>query len=510
MTLVQAEPSLALGLDCLSRLSAELLLRVTRDLTTTELCAVRSCSRTLECALRDLFLREFFWRRQFMLTEFSLQTLLAIAQHPLMSQSLRHVSIGVEEYVTTDCRPPDGEVQSVNLMLDTARQKALLANGRALQLLATAFSLLPNLQTVQLRDYPSRTRYRDGPSEAWSSYGLRSAREQLGSQADGLLTKNASQNFSSRAFALVMAALAQSDARPANIEVLIHSSVAGLTNLAFDLTPLPRLSLPGVSAGNGANADVLPILAGLRRLHLKLQCVECLLPLYAWLAHCPNIRWLRLHLQTQVPNHNDVFLSQLGSPLPAYYPFPTGSIASRDITMPFASHLRRLELGFACCRRVVLQDLLGRFPALEDLSLYRFSLTYENSAAETAQDIWIKFLDALAKSPLGTRMKHMNLNRVSIADHSETRWQTQETHAINFGDSQAVDYLAEIDKSMATWLQGLSINVKQDKIDHITLDGFLMILSQRKIDSYSDCMSDDLNESETDDVEGGEEDESSL
>ncbi|CAK7271894.1 hypothetical protein SEPCBS119000_004840 [Sporothrix epigloea] len=528
MALVQAGPLPVSGRDCLSRLPAELLLRITRDLTTTELCAVRSCSRSLECALRDLFLREFFWRRQFMLTEFSLQTLLAIAQHPLMSQSLRHVSIGVEEFVTTNCSPPDDEVQSVNLLLDAARQRAMLANGRALQLLATAFSLLPNLQTVQLRDRPSYTRHRDGPSEAWSSYGLRSAQEQLGRNANIFLTKGASRNLPSRVFALVMTALAKSNARPANIEVLMHSSRAGLFCSAFDPTPLPCLSLPGASAGNGADASVLPILAGLRRLHLRLQFIfhpnginpfdptippisrrnqqagiECL-PLYAWLAHCPNIRWLRLHLQKEARHHNDTFLRQLAAPLPASYPFPPGSTASRNITMPFASHLRRLELGFACCRRGVLEDLLSRFPALEDLTLFVFSLVNENHTAEPAYNVWCSFLDTLAKSPLGTQMTHMSLNKVGIVNHSDIKRLTHKTHVVNFGESQAIEYVAGIGKPMAYWLQGVSINVEREMKDNISSANDLATVLNGNLDSYSDCMSDDLNESEMDDDEDDE------
>ncbi|CAK7271364.1 hypothetical protein SEPCBS119000_004567 [Sporothrix epigloea] len=481
MALVQVEPSLALGSDCLSRLPIELLLRITNHLTTTELCAVRLCSRSLESALRHFFLLEFFQRKQFMLTDFSLQTLLAIARHPVMSQSLRHVSFGVEEFCD-----PDRCAQSIEqaLIFDkaVAQQKTLLTNGRGLQLLTTAFSLLHNLETVQLRDFPSRTRYRDGPSAAWTSYGFRSMREQLGKNAHYQLANTRNPDFSSRAFALIMAALAQANARPPNIKVLIHTKVAGLKDFAFDLTPMPCLNLPGISAGNGADVDTLDVLAGLRQLHLKLQFIlhplktrhirlddphlsgrsrlaamESL-PLHAWLAHCPKVEWLRLNLHKEARHYNDVFLSRLGSPLPAYYPLPPGSVASRNITMPFASKLRRLDLGIACCSPGVLLDVLGRFPALEHLSLYRFSLLYERDSAETPDNVWNKFLSTLAKSPLGWQLKKISLRRLSTVTRFHIHPYSRKTHAVKLDGSDGIKYTAELDKPVALWLHNLSIS----------------------------------------------------
>ncbi|CAK7271886.1 hypothetical protein SEPCBS119000_004836 [Sporothrix epigloea] len=518
MALVQADPSLVLESDRLSRLPVELLLRITHYLTTPELCAVRSCSRTLECALRHFFLLEFFRRKQFMFTEFSLQALLAIARHPLLSQSLRHVSFGVEDYSLANLSSPVTEEQAVNLMMATAQQKTLLANGRALRLLAEAFSLLPNLETVQLRDFPSRTRFRDGPFEAWRSYGLCTARAQLGVESRMLLGKTDDPDFSSRAFVLLMAALAQSNARPANIEVLMHAKVTGLKNFAFDLAPVPRPGLLGVSPENGADVDILPILAGLRRLHLKLQfifhphgrgplatddppltarsqqaAVECL-PLHAWLAHCPNIRWLRLNLHKEVRHYNNVFLKRLGSPLPAFYPLPEKSRASRNITMPFATHLRRLDLGHACCRRDVLLDLLSRFPALEQLSLFRFSLMYDNSTAETAQDVWHNFLNALAKGPLGTQLTHLNLNRLgTLKQLNNTYRHTQKTHTVMFEDEESASYSAVFDKSLVSWLKTLPLEVERENSSDVEEE------VESDYDTYSDYMSDDLDESESDD-----------
>ncbi|CAK7271898.1 hypothetical protein SEPCBS119000_004842 [Sporothrix epigloea] len=531
MAFVQARPSRVLGRDRLSRLPMKLVLRITRDLTTTELCAVRSCSRALERALRHFFAHELFRRKQFMFTDFSLQTLLAIAQHPLLSQTLRHVSFGLEEFVVIRQVPPEGEKQSVDLVLAAAQQKALLANGRALQLLAAALSLLPNLETVQLRDYPSYTRFRDGPLEAWSSYGVWRTRKQVGDDAGRFLKKSFDPDFTSQAFLLVMAALAQSNARPANIEVLIHSKWAGLKDFAFDLSPMPRLNLPGVSAGNGADVDTLAILAGLRRVHLKLQflfdqsgvgpldlddnpmfsqfqqAVVEALPIYVWLAHCPNIRWLRLNLHMTVRPYNNVFLGQLGEPLPAYYPLPAGSTASREIPLPFASHLRRLDLGVACCKRVVLENLLNHFPALEHLSLFRFSLTYDQPD-ENPDLIWHNFLDALAESPLGRQLTQLTLIKLGIVVHTDNFKCGHKTHLVLFYEDYAdAYYVAEPGTSLLSWLHTLPMYIEpthnsEDEDADADFDD-----PGSESDIYSDFMSDKLDESDFDD-EDGEEDKS--
>jgi hypothetical protein len=52
-------------------------------------------------------------------------------------------------------------------------RRMLLDTGRACEMLVDAFSKLPNLQKVGLRDYDGqgRTREGDGPNARWRSYG---------------------------------------------------------------------------------------------------------------------------------------------------------------------------------------------------------------------------------------------------------------------------------------------------------------------------------------------------
>ncbi|CAK7271377.1 hypothetical protein SEPCBS119000_004572 [Sporothrix epigloea] len=472
-----ADPSLAPGQDRLSCLPIGLLVRIILMLSTAELSALRLCSRSMEHALRYFFLHGFFMSRQFMLTELSLQTLLAFAQHLDISQTLRDVTIGIEEFCVALRHYPEDREQAITLTMAAADQKALVRNGRALRLLATAFSLLPNLETVQLRNFDMDFRFGDGPPDVWDSYGLRRTQAQLGEKAELLLQPSRDTELCPQAFSLVVAALAQSNARPSNLGV--RADVYGLNYLAFDLSPVPRLFVQNGSDGYGTDVHPYAVLAGLKRVFLKLQCgyhpleseededgdpstQACAsranaeyLPLYVWLAHCPNIQWLRLNLAEEACGYNSDFLNQLGSPLPASYSLPPASPASRDIPMPFASYLRRFDLGTACCDAQVLLNLLGRLPALEYLSLWHFSMMYETCHPFT---IWEDFLATLADSSLGAQLKQLSLTQVGTVTYGGHYPYWLRTHVTRFNGLDSVAYIAEAEKSMTSWLQNMNID----------------------------------------------------
>ncbi|CAK7271369.1 hypothetical protein SEPCBS119000_004568 [Sporothrix epigloea] len=482
MTDVDAGPSLAPGQDRLARLPLEILLHITRQLNTADYGAVRLCSRTLEHSLRYFFLNEYFQCKQFMLTELSLQRLLAFAQHPDISQTLCNVTIGVEGFCRGYKNHPEDEELATTLIMLAADQKALMANGRAVQMLSAAFSLLPNLVTVRLRDGDSCMQFPNGSYASWSSYGLRHMRQQLGGKAEKLLTTAYSPDFSSRAFSLVVAALAQTKTRPPILDVAVKMRQCALNYQAFDLTPAPRLYVQGGSGEDGVNVYAYAVLAGLRRLQLTLQCgyhpqeqesgefvvgvppfkvraaraFAEYLPVRAWLAHCPNIEWLCLNLLEEACIYNNEFLNELYSPLPDFYSLPPASPASRDITMPFASHLRRFGLGTASCNVDVLLELLGRFPALEHLSLRDFSLVYETRNPPT---VWKDFLVSLVKSPLGAQLKHLSLTRVGTAASAENYPRMFKTHGLTFNGLDSVEYNAKAEKSMAFWLQNMVVRI---------------------------------------------------
>ncbi|CAK7270232.1 hypothetical protein SEPCBS57363_004001 [Sporothrix epigloea] len=485
-------PGSGLVSDPLSRLPAELLHRITDYLNTTDLCAVRLCSRTIERSLNRFFFHEFLRRKQFMLTDFSLQALLAMARHPVISQTLRHVSISLHEFAISFRNVHARPEQAYLFLMAAAQQKSLLHTGRAVQLLAAAFSLLPNLETVEIRDTDSFTRYREGSVYPWRSYGYISMLEQLGDERYmELFTDSPDPDFVSRVFPLVLAALAQSTARPPNLEVLISRDLGGMKYSAFDLTPMPQFDVRGDSTGIGTGTNAFAVLTGLRSLHLCLQfafhskfgqrlglptsrfgrsdfsapfknapSVTCL-PIHAWLAHCPNLEWLRLRFLNSTCKYNETFLSALGNPLPASYPFPPGSMASRDITMPFASRLRRLDLGGVACSHEVLSDLLLRLPALEHLLLQIFSLKCSETSEQILHVQWGLVLAALSAEPLGTRLKHVFLQKLGVLTTSYPEPGISRFYNVSVNGRSYIDLVAEIDKPMSSLLSSVFMRVEK-------------------------------------------------
>lgn len=87
----------------LAQLPAEVLTRITRWLPTPDLSAVRLTCRAIERKTFASWSYEFFRKRQFMITTFSLQTLVDIAKHDQLGPMLTHVCIATDrpvEYYT--------------------------------------------------------------------------------------------------------------------------------------------------------------------------------------------------------------------------------------------------------------------------------------------------------------------------------------------------------------------------------------------------------------------------
>ena len=72
----------------LLRLPPELMLRISTYLTTVELGNFRLTCKDVERNLFKSFALEFFTKRQFMITQFSLEALAGIANHPTLAPYL--------------------------------------------------------------------------------------------------------------------------------------------------------------------------------------------------------------------------------------------------------------------------------------------------------------------------------------------------------------------------------------------------------------------------------------
>ena len=104
-----------------------------------------------------------------MLEQISLQALVDISKHPTLSLRLSEVVIGTQVF------PLNLELASsfgrATWLAGYVRHEVLMASGQAMHMLADAFSRLPNLRTVGLRDYNGLGRYRDGELATWKSWG---------------------------------------------------------------------------------------------------------------------------------------------------------------------------------------------------------------------------------------------------------------------------------------------------------------------------------------------------
>lgn len=76
----------------------ELLILVSSHLSTPDLGSLRRTCKHIERSLYETFAKEFFTKKQFMLTQPSLQALVDISNHHSLSKQLEHVIIGLEEY----------------------------------------------------------------------------------------------------------------------------------------------------------------------------------------------------------------------------------------------------------------------------------------------------------------------------------------------------------------------------------------------------------------------------
>jgi hypothetical protein len=131
----------------------ELLVAVSSFLSTPDLGALRLTCKQTEKSLYEWFSKEFFTKKQFMLTHKSLQALFDISKHASFSQKLSHVIIATNVYAETrhvQFRDKDAAARYCQGYND---QKTLLNTGVDREMLTESFKNLKSLQTVGIRDF---------------------------------------------------------------------------------------------------------------------------------------------------------------------------------------------------------------------------------------------------------------------------------------------------------------------------------------------------------------------
>ncbi|KAK4138413.1 hypothetical protein BT67DRAFT_437737 [Trichocladium antarcticum] len=405
----------------------EVLLRITSLISTTDLSSVRLTCKALEGGLFNFFSHEFFRKKQFMVSSYSLQALVDIAKHPTLSSSLKHVIISTDRLQLDTNRPQhdfpgmqdDNDRYRANLGL--ADHMSLMTTGGLRDMLAEAFGSLPNLETVDVRDFNANSRSRDGRGAPWRSYGALTLSRATNMAVGSASTYNGGP-YVTQLFGAITAALAVSRARPKNIQVHLRKgglfSDWGLHDSAFFITP--RLE-----------SSMTQVLCGLQSLHLTLHIIHPNInptPFITqkFLSLAPNLTWLRLNFSAVSDQSGpEQLLSWL-----ALKDTET-SVTPQDMDPIQFHRLEQLDLGNLVIQPQTLLKLVAKFgPTLTTLSLRRVALVNKNHDADLKINPWARFLSRLPKVAENLRLVQLGLLR--HVTRSDARRRVRDKDRVSF------------------------------------------------------------------------------
>ncbi|KAJ3952815.1 hypothetical protein N0V92_010729 [Colletotrichum tropicale] len=459
-----------------SKVPIEVLLRISSYLTTPELGNLRLTCKSIEQSLFNTFMREFFTKRQFMLTEQSLQALVDISNSRL-SDCLDHVVIGLDFFDYRRFSPM--EVAQENAYRQAyADHRTLVSSGQDVVMLTEAFRNLKNLQTVGIRDYHSREReHRDGYGAAWASYGATTIRKETGVDLLAKINTPEAQEYANKVMITLFTALGNAGARPKTFEMLRRQSCIPNDN-AFNLftnylKPKVVPVLEGLqtfilvaNVGSGPNRGIAVPIPGqpTQKDHNRYDYLLC-----HFLTHLTNIKHLRVNF-FNARGGVEKLLNWLSSPSSSssssssaaaaaaaaaappsksdpHPPSPSTSLPSSATLTPPAtspmltlppspsfSCLEELNFGFCDVETKALLDVVRKFAAkLKRLELYRVTLINRqphdpNDPNDTSNDlrarykfnVWAKMLKSLREIP-GLDLEHIKIalpNQISAGMHA--------------------------------------------------------------------------------------------
>ncbi|KAK6000310.1 hypothetical protein QM012_003942 [Aureobasidium pullulans] len=436
-------------------LPPELLLRISAFLTTSELGKSRLTSKNIEAVLFDSFAREFFTKKQFMLEQISLQALIDISNHPTLASRLSEVVISSHVF------PSDPEILSVSgkamYQAGYVDHDVLMASGQAIHMLAEAFSKLPNLRTVGLRDYNGLGRYRDGEFATWKSWGWSFGWDRLPAyDADNPNSQRGLRTISPEpVLPVLFYALGHAKVVPESIHVFLRKR-SKLTQQSFNI-------LDGY-----LGEKVRPVLGNMKELMLAIgndttpyyyhrtiaptkSEDASNLPLARLLHRTPKLETLRLNFEPSQPFASG-FLDWLGSPV--------SRPATNPVTLP---RLTALELGMLTVPAATLLKVLSKFD-LESFSLWKVKL--HASSASDPENCWQALLHDLATAlNQKTSLKSVLIGFPSQLHCGRAPFDIEDACYFKpvgageediFGMTQEAKHYAGPGTSMADWLEELS------------------------------------------------------
>ncbi|KAK6584283.1 hypothetical protein PZA11_002507 [Diplocarpon coronariae] len=435
-TLSQASP--------LANVPIEVLLNITPHLKTPDYCNLRLTCKQIENKVLDSFVREFFTKRQFMFSEFSLQALIGIS-NSRFSGSLSHVIFGVDDPGRSAPSPPSDEILGTELrdMLEEGNQALLgsldaasfLSTGMDVDMIAEAFANFKNLETIGIRDFNSRSRHRDFPHHAWKSYGSTTVEEQngrpfwsphqtLGVESHAFLGRiflkvlrgaGKALEIAARSPESVMGIEAIASSRPLRLQVALRNLKISDTMLS-----LPRYLQPSVR----------PVLAHLRTLYLDLgpgdhymrvvtnnRSVQS--PCYflmKLLAETIELEHLRLNFKdgnTRGHGAGEEALEWLST-----HPGPPTGMSNESLIDPPAPitwrYLRQIDIGFCKVQASTLLKIARKYRStIRVISLHEVTLIHTDACpAEDRINLWATFFERL--SALDLNLKGLNMSRLRL------------------------------------------------------------------------------------------------
>ncbi|ROW01883.1 hypothetical protein VMCG_05574 [Cytospora schulzeri] len=475
----------------LASLPPELLNNIARPLSTKDFNALRSSCKPIEDKLFPYWANCFFKKRQFMIDQFSLQTLVHISQHNALSKVMTHLVIGLDEFRAISSASIQRDVLEYGQWRAAAAgQDNLVQTGVAIDLLSTALANLPNLKTIDVRDFNSPTRYRDSVGQQaaeWRSYGW--SRYGQWKHAHAHYHPYRTKEFIGHVFKAVLTALDRCSPDLDSLEVVLRNRRHSLVDDAFAFSP---------ALGPGLTKT----LHSLKKLHLDLVCQGNLElpptvgtnairdffdPLTAYtrsfLGYTKNVTWLRLNFShTSVASRK--FLKWL-SLKPDCNP-QLGHIGWTEMNpAPVALPLRRLDLGSITVQPEVLHKVLAKFPDLESLYLRGATLELEDrigvhslldddGAYDDGSCVWARFIRGLPVS--APSLKHLTLTNVQqvygrhvgviifCSGESREPLDSQSVTGID-KDKTKLEQLADI-----TWTQALLFRMRKAEAGVVTDD----------------------------------------
>ncbi|KAI5461656.1 hypothetical protein BGZ63DRAFT_356284 [Mariannaea sp. PMI_226] len=402
----------------LQTIPLEVLLRITHFITTPELGNLRLTCRSIERSLDTTFLHEFFFRKQFMLSDDSLQALIDISKSRL-GPSLRQVYFGLEHYPDSPrlYGISDGHYQRFGrLVARHAGMFTLWSTGHHREMLSEAFRNLKNLEHVVIRSFNSAGRLRDGPNAAWTSYGSTTASQELGYSVDQG-TKSDWRSFDSghpfcnQVFAAVIAALGYAGAKPKGIEVMAKGRPQ-LKDYAFNIPPyLEPTVLPMISQLETLRFDLDRTWTSGYGPENSIAVPEADFMLRKFLFHATNVKHLRIN------SFNYDFITDSG--LFDWLASPTTPIVDPSLSEaqklpgPSFPHLEEINLGRMKIDASRLLRVMSKFaPSLKDFELtnitFQRPLPVNHNGRNPKISFWSDFLKKLRDIP-GLNLHHIGL-----------------------------------------------------------------------------------------------------